>query len=155
MFDEKFWIAVAFFIFVALAYKKLSNIFINSLDSKRKEIEDELNKATDLRKEAKKIKDSYLRKQKLVEQEASKIIHNAELASEKMLDEAKLQIEKTTSTKLAQIELHIADIQKQAIDEIKINAVKTAIEKFSKNLDKNIDQEKLIDKNINSLKHSA
>ncbi|MBT4878213.1 MAG: hypothetical protein HON42_00125 [Alphaproteobacteria bacterium] len=155
MFDEKFWIAVAFFIFVALAYKKLSNIFINSLDSKRKEIEDELNKATDLRKEAKKIKDSYLRKQKLVEQEASKIIHNAELASEKMLDEAKLQIEKTTSTKLAQIELHIADIQKQAIDEIKINAVKTAIEKFSKNLDTNIDQEKLIDKNINSLKHSA
>lgn len=155
MFDEKFWIAVSFFIFIALAYKKLSNIFINSLDSKRKEIEDELNKATDLRKEAKKIKDSYLKKQKLVEQEAAKIAHNAEVAAEKMLDEAKLQIEKTTSTKLAQIELHIADIKKQAIDEIKINAVKTAIEKFSKNLDKNIDQEKLIDKNINSLKHSA
>jgi transcriptional accessory protein Tex/SPT6 len=46
-------------------------------------------------------------------------------------------------------------MEKQALDELKINAIKEAINLFKVNLDKNIDQESIIKKSINSLKQTA
>jgi len=46
-------------------------------------------------------------------------------------------------------------LEKQALDELKINAIKEAINLFKVNLDKNIDQESIIKKSINSLKQTA
>lgn len=155
MFDEKFWIAVAFFIFIFLAYKKLAKIFLDNLDNKTREIEQQLSEATKLQKEAKKIKEAYLAKQTQVELEAKAIINQAEKSAEQLINEAQQKIEKNTEQRIAQAEEHILNMEKQALDELKINAIKEAINLFKVNLDKNIDQESIIKKSINSLKQTA
>lgn len=153
-FDEKFWIALAFFIFVILLYKKLSQKFLLSLDNKSKEIEEQLNEAAKLKKEAQKIKTAYLAREKEVEKQAKEIILNTERSAEKMIAEAQQKIAQNTAHKLAQIEENIANIEKQALAEIKIDAVESALEQFNKELKNNIDQDRLIAKTINSFKQS-
>jgi F-type H+-transporting ATPase subunit b len=153
-FDEKFWIALAFFIFVTLLYKKLSQKFLLSLDNKSKEIEEQLNEAAKLKKEAQKIKIAYLAREKEAKKQAKEIILNAERSAEKVMAEAQRKIAQNTAHKLAQIEDNIANIEKQALAEIKIDAVQSALEQFNKELKDNIDQDRLVAKTINSFKQS-
>jgi len=154
-FDEKFWVALSFVIFIALAFKKVSSLLVNAMDSKSKEIENQLKQASILKKEAADIRDGYLKQQKEAEKRAKDIVLSAEKAAEKMLSDAKQQLESNIAQKLEQTEQLIKDTEKRVISEIKQGAVQTALDKFKENLSDNIDEEKLIDKSIKSLKKAS
>ena len=50
--SETFWVAVAFFIFVILSFKKIKKILIESLDKRIKEIKIRINEAKKIKEEA-------------------------------------------------------------------------------------------------------
>ena len=50
--SEAFWVAVAFFIFVLLSFKKAKKVLIESLDKWIEEIKKRVNEAKELKKEA-------------------------------------------------------------------------------------------------------
>ena len=55
MLDESFWLAINFFIFVALAYKFLKPILLSIIDNKIKAIKSDLHDAAELKMEAEKL----------------------------------------------------------------------------------------------------
>jgi F-type H+-transporting ATPase subunit b len=63
MSDPKFWVAVSFFIFVALAYKKLAVFTTRSLDDRSARIRHDLDEARRLREEAESVLAQYKQKQ--------------------------------------------------------------------------------------------
>ena len=50
--SETFWVAIAFFIFVILSFKKSKKILIESLDKRIEEIKKRINEAKELKTEA-------------------------------------------------------------------------------------------------------
>src|SRR5881396_2282202 len=79
MFEPEFWVAVAFFIFVAfLGYIGAHRMILAALDGRRDRIKAELDEARRLREEAQKLLADYQRKQREVEGEAETIISEAQ-----------------------------------------------------------------------------
>ena len=52
LYSETFWVAIAFFIFVVLSFKKAKKVLIESLDKRINEIKKTVNEAKELKKEA-------------------------------------------------------------------------------------------------------
>ena len=64
MFEPEFWVAVAFFVFVAfLGYIGAHRMILSSLDQRRDKIKAELDEARRLREEAEKVLVEYRRRQ--------------------------------------------------------------------------------------------
>ena len=94
MFEAEFWVAVAFFIFVAfLGYIGAHRMILASLDGRRDRIKAELDEARRLREEAQKLLADYQRKQREVEGEAEIIISNAQAEAERVAAEAHARME--------------------------------------------------------------
>ena len=50
LYSETFWVAIAFFIFVILSFKKAKKVLIESLDKRINEIKKTVNEAKELKK---------------------------------------------------------------------------------------------------------
>jgi F0F1-type ATP synthase membrane subunit b/b' len=112
IFDEHFWLAVCFIIFVYLAYRPVRNAIIKSLDSKIDIIKARVSEAELLRKEAMDI----LAK-------AENEINQLESIKNKILEEAKETVEELTARRNKEIELNLTRMKNDA--ECSIAAEKT------------------------------
>lgn len=128
-FDEKFWVAAAFVLFMVLLGKTLWKFLTGSLDGRSAKIADELAEARRLREEAEAVLASYRRKESEALAEAEGIIAKAKedavalaVRAEAELKDALNSRMKLAMDKIAQEEARaIQDVQHRVID-ISINA---------------------------------
>ena len=123
-FDATFFVALSFFVFLALAYKPLGRFLANALDKRANKIEDELSEAIRLREEAQLTLNDYEKKYREIEQEADAILDNARESAKAMQQEAAQQLQKAVEARLAAAhskiqraeELAVQDVQRQIVD---------------------------------------
>jgi F-type H+-transporting ATPase subunit b len=118
------WVAIAFIIFVVLAWRPLYRLIGGSLDTRSARIKAELDEARRLREEAQSLLADYQRKQRDALKEAEDILAHATSEAERMrreaaanLDAALARRERMAMDKIAQAEAQaIADVRNKAVD---------------------------------------
>lgn len=154
-FDEKFWIAAAFILFVSLIYKKISSFISTSLDKKLENIKAEIHEAEKLKKEAQEILKNYKKEQKAAEKKAAEIISKAEESAKELLQKSKAEIKKNEKTKIAEIEKTLELKRTNFIDGLRKEISNQAIEITNKYLANNKDsiKEQSYQSGLESLKN--
>jgi len=149
IFDEKFWLAVAFVVFILLVLKLAGKTILNLLDAKSNLVKKTIDDAKKAKEEAEKLLENAKKYNKESKSYADKLIAEATKEADKLAQEAKEEIEseitKKTATALKRIEVE----QEIAIKEVKKRIVKTALETLSKSFKSDItdkEQEKLLTK---------
>ena len=105
--DERFWLALSFFIFIYLAYKPIKRAILNSLDAKIDAIKTRLTEAENLKKEAK-----LLLEKTEIQMNRLTILH------QEMLHDAKIQTNQTIEEGTSEIENLLQRRRMEAINEI-------------------------------------
>ena len=151
--SETFWVAVAFFIFVALIFKKAKKILIESLDKRIEEIKKRINEAKELKKEAENNLNEAKKNLKKMIDDKKSIINEANEEA-KNLENRLLNEEKIYSERFKKrIDDRIEQSKKQAINDIKEIALDISIKSikdFIKN-EKETKDDQLISKSIINL----
>ena len=151
--SETFWVAIAFFIFVSLSFKKGKKILIESLDKRIEEIKKKIGEASELKieaennlNEAKKNFKKMIDNKKRIINEANEEAKNLE---NKLLNEEKIYSERFKKRIADRIEQSknqtINDIKEIALD-ISIKSIKDLL-----NNEKEIKNDQLISKSITNL----
>ena len=156
MFEAEFWVAVAFFVFVALlGYIGAHRIILSSLDQRRDKIKSELDEARRLRDEAEKLLAEYRRKQEGAETEARTIIGNAQAEAERIAAEAHARMEELIARRTAIAQTKIAQAEAQALADVRAAAADAAVaaaEKILREAAKGKVADDLIAKGIEDIK---
>ena len=151
MFNEKFWLAIAFFSFLGLLIKFAFPKIAKNLDAQSKKIAEDILEAKKLREGAQKLleeaqvfhKHSIEHSQKIITdaiEEAKKI----EINSKKSLED---QIKKFSDIALERLKSE----EESAIRQVKINIINEAIEQFSTIKFKDDEQNKIIEKALEKI----
>lgn len=126
-FGQSFWVAVSFFIFVALVYKPVGNLIIKALDERALKIKNELGEALRLKEEAQALLASYQRKQKEMAEEALHIIAEAEAEAKRIAKEAEAELDAALNKRVEMAMQKIALYEAAVIQQVKNDAVDIAI----------------------------
>jgi F-type H+-transporting ATPase subunit b len=128
MFEAEFWVAVAFFVFVAfLGYLGAHRMILASLDQRRDKIKSELDEARRLREDAEKLLAEYRRRQQDAESEARTIISSAQAEAERIADEAHARLEELIARRTAIAQTKIAQAEAQALADVRAAAADAAV----------------------------
>ena len=152
--DPQFWVAVAFFIFVAAIFNPIRKILTSNLDTQIKQIKVDIDEAENLKNEAKITLSEIEQRQSEVQKEIelihkdakNKIIKIEEITEQKLKD----QIQKRQILASAKID----QLTREANHEIQQNITSTAIEATVNLLQKKLDlneKKNLINVSINEL----
>lgn len=138
--DATFWATVALVIFLGLiAYLKVPGMVTKSLDDRAGRIRDELDQARQLREEAQEVLAEYQRKRKEAEKEADDIVAAAKREAEQLVGEAKQKTEDYVARRTALAEQKIAQAEREAVNEVRANAVDIAVAAARKLLGDKVD----------------
>ena len=151
--SETFWVAVAFFIFVALIFKKAKKILIESLDKRIEEIKKRVNEAKELKKDAENNLNEANKNLKNMMNDKKRIIKEANEEA-KNLENRLFNEEKKYSERFKKrIDDRINQSKKQAIDDIKEIALDISIKSIKDllNKEKETKDSQLISKSITNL----
>ena len=125
--DVHFWEAVAFFLAVALVWKKASTAINTALDQRAGKIREELDQARRLREEAQQTLASYQRRQRDALKEAEKIIEHAKTEAERLGAQAARDLEAAIERRQRLAEEKIAQAEAKALAEVRSAAVDVAV----------------------------
>ena len=151
--SEAFWVAVAFFIFVLLSFKKAKKVLIESLDKRIEEIKKRVNEAKELKKEAENNLNEAKKNLKKMIEDKKRIINEANEEA-KNLENRLFNEEKKYSERFKKrIDDRINQSKKQAIDDIKEIALDISIKSIKNllNKEKEIKDDQLIGRSIANL----
>jgi len=156
MFEAEFWVAVAFFVFVAfLGYVGAHRVILASLDQRRDKIKSELDEARRLRDEAEKLLAEYRRRQQGAESEARTIIGNAQAEAGRIAEEAHARMQELIARRTAIAQTKIAQAEAQALADVRAAATDAAVaaaEKILRETAKGKIADDLIAKGIEDIK---
>lgn len=138
-FDATLWVAIAFVIFVALAFKPVARILTGGLDNRTNRIKDELDEAIRLKEEAQAILASYQRKQKEVMQEAELIVTRAQEDAKRLVKDAQEELEATLSKRIEMTMNKISTYEATILQDVRNHAIDAAIEKVNSLIDERMD----------------
>ena len=132
--DPRFWVAVAFVMFIALSYKKISSLATRALDDRSAKIKADLDEASRIRAEAEEVLKQYKQKQAEYLKEAESILATATKDAEALRSfteqELKIALDarmKTAVDRIAQEEAKaIADVRNHVVD-IALSAARALI----------------------------
>ena len=142
--DATFWIAISFFIFFAiLIYLKVPQKINNSLTDKINEIQQELEGAEKLKKEAKNLFADYENKIDKSKKETKEIIDSAKKESEKAIIEKTKKFHQIIEERKKSAEQKIVQMKENALKDIKNISVKISIEAVENLIKNSIDKKKL------------
>ena len=127
MFDETFWVAFAFVIFVAAVYKPVSRKLAEALDSRAQKIKLELDEAVRLREEAQALLAGYERRQNEALKEAEDILAHAHEEAERQTRQAGEALDELIRRREAQAVARIARAEEEAVADVRNAAVEQAI----------------------------
>lgn len=127
--DATFWALVSLIIFFAVVfYFKVPALIGKSLDQRSNRIRDELEDARKLREEAQQLLAEFQRKRKEAEKDALDIVNAAKHEAELLLADAKQKTEDYVARRTALAEQKIGQAERDAVNEVRANAVDIAVE---------------------------
>lgn len=154
--DATFWALVGLVIFLALmVYVKVPGMITRSLDDRAGKIRDELEQARRLREEAQQLLAEYQRKRKEAEKEAEEIVASARHEADMLVREAKQKTEEYVARRTALAEQKIGQAERDAVNEVRSNAVDIAVAAARKLLADKVDAtvaEKLFKSSVQDVK---
>ena len=126
--NAEFWVAVAFIIFVAIAfYMGLHRSILDALDQRGARIKAELDEALRLKDEAQKLLAEYRRRHSEAERDAEAIIGSARTEAERVAAEAKAKMEEFIARRTKMAETKITQAEAQALAEVRAAAADAAV----------------------------
>jgi F-type H+-transporting ATPase subunit b len=153
--DPSFWVAVAFFGFLAiLVYYKVPPLIAKQLDARADRIRQELEEAKKLREDAQSLFADYQRRQHDALQTAEDIVARAKEDAEILRKESIQELETTLARRQELAELKIRQAEEKAIAEVQGIAVDVAIAAATKLMQDGLKDDKadtLIDQSIAGL----
>ena len=156
-FDETAWVAIAFFIFIGLVWKKASKAITEILDSRALLIENELKEAKSLKEEALEELRKSLQTQKNISDEADKIIKDAQNAAKKIQDDTNIKCSEIIQRREEQAKQKIMALETEAVNNIKKVTGSIIVESskifIQSNLDKK-ENDSIITNSTNQIKSS-
>jgi F-type H+-transporting ATPase subunit b len=132
--DPKFWLAVAFFIFVGAAIKYIIPVVIKMIDQKRNQISENLNQANELRLSALKLLEEAEKYYQDSITLSSELIERARKESEIILESSKKVVEAELNTKMNLATQKIKQEEEKAIRQMKSAIVSAAIKTIEDSL---------------------
>lgn len=142
--DATFWVAISFFIFIAvLVYLKVPNKINLSLVEKIKEIKKELDEAENLKDEAKILLSDYEKKIDKSTIESKKIIDLAKKESEKNIIELTKKFHLVIEERKRSADQKTIQMKENALRDIKKTSVIIAIEAVKNLIENSIDKNKI------------
>ena len=152
--DPQFWVAVAFFIFVAAIFNPIRKILTSNLDTQIKQIKVGIDEAENLKNEAKITLSEIEQRQSEVQKEIelihkdakNKIIKIEEITEQKLND----QIQKKQVLASAKIDQLTRDANHEIQQNITSTAIEATVNLLQKKLDLN-EKKNLINVSINEL----
>ena len=152
--DPTFWVAVAFFLTIALVGKKLVGTINGMLDDRAEGIKGQIEEATRLREEAQELLATFERKQHEAKKEAETIVERAKAEAQRIGKQAEADLEASLKRREKQAEDRIEQAKLKAMADVQNAAVEIAIEATRKVLAENLSTEQagaMIDDAINNL----
>ena len=125
--EPKFWVALAFVIFVSLLAKKISVMLFSVLDKRTDKIRSELAAASALRAEAEETLALYKQKQSEFAREAENILAKARSDAETNNIKAQQELKTTLDARLKHAMDKIAQEEEAAISDIRNHIVDIAL----------------------------
>jgi F-type H+-transporting ATPase subunit b len=126
---DTFWVALGFIIFVGLlGYFGVHKMLFKALDDRAAKVQEQLDTAAKLRKEAEALLAEYEAKRAAAERDAAQIVSDAKAEAERIRieQEAKLTADIARRTKMA--ELKIAAAEANAASDVRAAAADVAIQ---------------------------
>lgn len=126
--NTDFVVLLAFILFIAvLLYFKVPGMIGKMLDKRAEDIRSELDEARALREEAQTLLASYERKQKEVQAQADRIVATARHEAAAAAEQAKADMEKSVTRRLAAADDQIVSAQEKAVREVRDRAIAIAV----------------------------
>jgi F-type H+-transporting ATPase subunit b len=155
--QETVWVAIAFFMFIALIWKKASKAVSTILDDRSILIQNELREAKSLKEEALEELRISLQMQKNSSEEFNQIIKEAKEAAKKIKDDGDVKSLETIKRREEQAKQRIMAFENEAIKAIKRVSGTVAIESAKIYIKTHLDKKEnvnLITKASNEIKSS-
>ncbi len=127
MFDASFWVAVAFVAFVGILVRLAYGRIAGALDARAARIENEIEEARRLRKEARQLLASYQRRHRDAVKEAEEIVEQAKADAERMAAQAAADLEAEIRRRTELAHAKIARAEAQVIEDVRDMAVDAAV----------------------------
>ena len=144
MFDATFWVAISFVIFFgALVYFKVPQNVNNLLSKMIGDIKNEIDESEKLRSEGKKLLDDAQSKLNTAEQETKKIIDQAKIDCERLVNDMNNKFDKSAEIKRNLAQTKISQMKEAAIKNIKDTSIKIAVDAVKQTISKSVDKSKL------------
>lgn len=134
MFDERFWLAIAFFTFVTAIIRYVAPIISKQLEDKSKQIASDLLAAKEAKEKAQKILQETEKKYQEALVFAQKVMKDSSDEAQKFLQEAQAASTAEIAKKMAALEARIKTEEEHAVREIKVSVINAAIKKVQENL---------------------
>ncbi|WP_398484357.1 ATP F0F1 synthase subunit B [Tardiphaga sp.] len=126
--QAEFWVAVAFFLLLALfGYMGVHRTILTALDHRRDRIKQDLDDARRLRDEAAALLADYKKRHASAEREAQEIITSAKEEAERIAAEAKVKMEDFVARRTKAAESKIAFAEAQAVADVRAAAAEAAV----------------------------
>lgn len=152
--NPEFWVAVAFVLVVALAFRPAAAAVTETLDARASKIRAQIEEARKLREDAQALLAEYQRKQRDAMLEAEKIISQARKEAIRMKADAEKDLENAVARRKHQALERIAQSEAQAILQVRDTAIDLALSAAEKLMQSSLDPAKkqaLADKAIAEL----
>lgn len=149
--DPTFWVAVAFFIAIAIAAKPLLAMILGALDRRSQEIARTLEEANALNEEAKELLASYRRNLHSSEAEVADIMARAREEADRLARDAARELEERVSHRRQKALDRIEQAEADAVKEVREAAVDLALATTRKLLEDRLtesEQARLVDEAI-------
>lgn len=127
MFNETFWVAVAFVLFFVLFGKKIGGALTGKLDERSDRIRGELDEAVRLREEAQELLATCQRQQREAAQEAEHLLDHAREEAARMTKEAEERLTEQLARREQLSKEKIAQAEARAIEDIRDHAIDIAL----------------------------
>ena len=138
--DAKFWTAVAFVIFIVLTFKPVKSILIKGLDEKIKLIKNNINNAENIENDAKKLLSDLKISEKNLNEKIDEFNKSTKTKIENLEKEMSSKLEQQINRKKELNKLKIKQLEQEASEEIKDKTSYFAIRIVKNYLENKLDE---------------
>ena len=125
-FGPEDWVAIAFLIFVVVAFKPIKRALLGALDGRAQKIASDIEAAARLRAEAEALLASYREKHRMAIQEAEGIVAAASAEAERHAKAAAQELDEALKRRTERALAKIAKAESEAMLEVRAAAVEAA-----------------------------
>jgi len=134
MFDEKFWLAIAFLTFVGLVVRYVMPSLTAKLEEKSRQIAEELLAAKEMKEKAEQLLIETKKRHEEALAFSQQLIKDSVIESQKYFEESLKLVEAEIAKKVMAVENRIKQEQERVVREMKIKIIDSAINAVQNNL---------------------